>query len=222
MARPYEDDEFLALSGLQHFIFCRRQWALIHLECQWADNYLTVTGSQLHERAHDELIREHRGDLVVLRGLNVHSRALGLRGVCDVVELRRDETGVEFHGLEGLWNPIPVEYKRGRPKNHRADEVQVTAQAMCLEEMLCCKVDRAQLFYGSSRRRHDVALDDGLRSLVSRTIVEMHRMFDAHHTPKVRMGDRCKSCSFRNLCLPELSGLESVSSYMRRKIGEDR
>ncbi len=129
----YEEDEFLQLSGLQHYAYCPRQWALIALEDQWAENVRTVEGNQLHERAHDADLRGRRGDLLTVRGLSIRSRTLGVSGQCDVVEFRRDPNGVPLHGEEGLWLPAPVEYKRGRPKPHDADRLQLCCQALCLE-----------------------------------------------------------------------------------------
>mgnify|MGYP000434037405 CR=1 FL=1 len=114
------EDEYLALSGIQHYAFCPRQWALIHLEQQWSENVLTMQGSLMHERAHDEFSREKRGNMLVVRGLGVHSRNLGLSGKCDVVEFRRSSEGVPLAGEEGLWLPIPVEYKHGKAKRHEA------------------------------------------------------------------------------------------------------
>ena len=144
----FREEEFLPLSGLQHFAFCRRQWALIHLEQQWQENLRTIEGQLFHERAHDASLRERRGDTLVLRSLAVASPTLGLSGQCDVVEFRAAPEGVPLAGEEGRWLPFPVEYKRGRPKPHQADELQLCAQAMCLEEMLCCPVPEGALYYG--------------------------------------------------------------------------
>lgn len=117
----YSEEEFLQLSGLQHFAFCRRQWALIHVEDQWAENLRTVEGDLFHRRAHDEKQRERRGDTLVLRDLPVYSPSLGVSGKCDVVEFHADPQGVPLRGEDGLWSPYPVEYKRGAPKSHSAD-----------------------------------------------------------------------------------------------------
>ncbi len=157
----YDEDEFLALSGIQHFAFCRRQWALIHLEQAWADNVLTAEGDLMHRRAHDEELRERRGDILVVRGLAVHSRALGLAGKCDVVEFHKDESGHPLAGEDGLWRPVPVEYKRGRSKASDADRLQLAAQALCLEEMLGCDVLEGFLFYGETRSRERVEFGAG-------------------------------------------------------------
>ena len=162
----YTPDDRLMISGLQHFKFCRRQWALIHIEQQWAENQRTVEGEFLHTRAHNEQLRESRGDLLIVRGLRVQSLTLGLSGQCDVVEFQRDEAGVPLAGKPGLWLPYPVEYKRGTPKQDGCDTLQLCAQAMCLEEMLCCKVPSGALFYGEPRRRLHVAFTQDLREEV--------------------------------------------------------
>ena len=159
----FREEEFLPLSGLQHFAFCRRQWALIHLEQQWQENLRTIEGQLFHERAHDASLRERRGDTLVLRSLAVASPTLGLSGQCDVVEFRAAPEGVPLAGEEGRWLPFPVEYKRGRPKPHQADELQLCAQAMCLEEMLCCPVPEGALYYGETRRRTPVRFSPELR-----------------------------------------------------------
>lgn len=132
----WPEEDWLQLSGLQHFAFCRRQWALIHIESQWAENLRTVDGAFMHRRVHDPQLQESRGDLLIVRGLAVHSARLGVSGQCDVVEFCRCPDGVSLQGQAGLWIPYPVEYKRGRPKEHDADELQLCAQALCLEEML--------------------------------------------------------------------------------------
>ena len=149
----YEPDDCLMISGLQHFRFCRRQWALIHIEQQWAENLRTVEGELMHERAHDEGLRESRGDTIITRSLRVYSLTLGLSGQCDVVEFRRSTQGVPLAGHDGLWLPYPVEYKRGKPKDDGCDELQLCAQAMCLEEMLCCTIDSGAVLLTDSGRK---------------------------------------------------------------------
>lgn len=142
----YPEEDFLQLSGLQHFKFCRRQWALIYIENQWAENFRTTDGTILHENAHNGGFTESRGDLLVTRDMRIFSRTLGVSGACDVLEFRRGKTGIPLKGREGLWQPYPVEYKRGQPKENTADALQLCGQAMCLEEMLCCEIPRGALW----------------------------------------------------------------------------
>ena len=217
----YHPDDCLMISGLQHFRFCRRQWALIHIEQQWAENVRTVEGNFLHERAHNEQLRESRGDLLIVRGLRVQSLTLGLTGQCDVVEFRRDDAhGVPLAGKHGLWLPYPVEYKRGAPKQDSCDELQLCAQAMCLEEMLCCSIPEGVLFYGEPRRRTVVFFTPELRETVRRDSDEMHQLYHRGHTPKAKPSKSCSACSLKELCLPQLVRRESVQTYLRRAMEE--
>ena len=216
----YDPDDCLMISGLQHFRFCRRQWALIHIEQQWAENLRTTEGALLHERAHDEQLRERRGDTIITRSLRVYSLTLGLTGQCDVVEFHRDERGVPLHGYEGTWLPFPVEYKRGRAKQDGCDELQLCAQAMCLEEMLCCSIPEGALFYGEPRRRTVVLFTPELRETVRRDSDEMHQLYHRGHTPKAKPSKSCSACSLKELCLPQLVRRESVQTYLRRAMEE--
>ena len=216
----YRDEDLLQLAGLQHFAFCRRQWALIHIENQWAENLRTVEGDLLHRRAHDEAARERRGDTLILRGLPVASHTLGLSGQCDVVEFRLSPEGVPLRGEEGLWLPFPVEYKRGKPKEHRADELQLCAQAMCLEEMLCCGIPQGALFYGEPRRRTPVDFSPELRQLVQDFSEEMHQYARRGHTPRAKPTKSCKACSLKELCLPQLTRRGSVAAYLNQSMEE--
>lgn len=188
-----EDEELLPLSALQHLLFCERQCALIHLEQIWMENPLTVEGRHLHEQA-DSGIPESRGDLRIARALPLRSLRLGLTGRSDVVE---------FHRIgESAWRPFPVEYKRGRPKSHRADEVQLCAQALCLEEMLGVDVPAGALFYGQTRHRLDVVFDAELRRLTEDTAARLHRLIASGVTPAPVYEPKCDQCSLLPVCMP--------------------
>ena len=212
MNRPEED--WLLLSGLQHFAFCRRQWALIHIENQWAENFRTVDGHLMHERVHDQEFRESRGDRLTVRGLAIHSAQLGISGQCDAVEFQRDPDGISLRDREGLWQPYPVEYKRGKPKEDNADELQLCAQAMCLEEMLCCTVPEGALYYGEPRRRTVVQFTLELRQQVRDSLTEMHQLYQRRYTPKVKPSKACNACSLKDLCLPKLMSRKKVADYL--------
>ena len=217
----YAPEDCLMISGLQHFRFCRRQWALIHIEAQWAENLRTVEGQILHERAHNESLRESRGDLWIVRGLRVQSLTLGLSGQCDVVEFRRDDArGVPLAGKEGVWLPYPIEYKRGSPKVGGCDELQLCAQAMCLEEMLCCEIPAGALFYGETRRRKQVELTSELRKEVRADAAQMHDLYRRGRTPQVKPTKSCNACSLKELCLPRLQKSGTVQDYLRRSMEE--
>jgi len=216
----YEEEDFLPLSGIQHFAFCRRQWALIHIERQWAENQRTAEGRLLHDRAHDPSASEKRGDVITARGMAVRSAALGASGECDVVEFHRDDGGIPIFGREGKYRVCPVEYKRGRPKQDDVDILQLAAQAMCLEEMLCCRIDVGYLYYGEPRRRTEVEFADELRAKVAAMFDEMHRLYERGHTPKVRRTKSCNACSLKDLCLPVLCGNKSARAYIESHMAE--
>ena len=210
----YNEDDYLLLSGLQHFAFCRRQWALIHIENLWAENLRTTEGELLHERAHDASVRERRGNVITVRGVSFHSSTMGVSGQCDVLEYHADPNGVPLPDTTGTWLPYPVEYKRGKAKENPADRLQLCAQAMCLEEMLCCDIPEGALFYGETRRREAVPFTDELRRQVKDYLSEMHELYHRGHTPKVKPSKSCNACSLKELCLPRLSKTRSVAGYL--------
>ena len=217
----YGEEDYLMLSGIQHFAFCRKQWAMIHIEQQWAENYRTTAGELMHKKAHDDAFFEKRGDLLIIRGMRISSRNLGLSGQCDVVEFHQDENGVSLFGYDGKWKPIPVEYKRGTPKENNADELQLCAQAMCLEEMLQVYVQDGYLYYGENRRRSHVDFTDSLREEVRTAAKEMHELFQRGYTTNVKPSKKCEACSLENLCLPKLQKTVKVREYSEKGIKAD-
>jgi CRISPR-associated exonuclease Cas4 len=221
MTFQYSDAELLPLSGIQHFVFCRRQWALIHVERQWQENALTAEGRLLHKRADDPFFIEKRGDVLIARAVPVASHSLGLTGICDVVEFTAAPEGVQMPEREGRYLPAPVEYKRGRKKYDRCDEAQLCAQAMCLEEMLLVEIAQGSVYYAQIRRREPVEFSDELRTLVRKAAAEMHQYFRRGHTPRVRKTKACRSCSLVDICLPDLqSSRITASRYIQESIEE--
>ena len=214
----YNEDEYLMLSGLQHFAYCKRQWALIHIEQQWAENERTIDGKLFHSVAHDKEKIEKRGDTLITRGLPIKSSTLGLSGVCDVVEFHSDPTGVKLHAYEGSWIPYPVEYKKGLPKENDADEIQLCAQAICLEEMLLCQIPNGSLFHGENRRRKKVEFTAELRNRVSDMAREMHELWRKGYTPKVKSQKGCNACSLKEICVPKLNKARSVENYIEKSL----
>lgn len=214
----YSEDDCLMLSGIQHFAYCRRQWALIHIEQQWQENERTVDGHLFHATAHDQEKIEKRGPLLIMRGLHVRSASLGLSGACDVVEFHRSENGISLRFCEGLWQPYPVEYKKGAPKEHDADELQLCAQAVCLEEMLLCHIPCGSLFYGENRRRKAVDFTPELRNRVYVAAEEMHKLWERGYTPKVRPQKGCNACSLKEVCIPKLDRMRKVTSYIDKRL----
>ncbi|MCB2296327.1 CRISPR-associated protein Cas4 [Clostridium tagluense] len=216
----YKEEDFLMLSGIQHFSFCKRQWALIHIEQQWQENLRTIEGEILHEKTHDDTIKEKRGDLIVSRGMAIFSRTLGTTGACDVVELHKATDGVNIFGYEGTYKPVPVEYKRGKPKEDDSDVLQLCAQAICLEEMLLCEIPEAFLYYGEIKRRLKIIIDDKLRERVKTIFKEMHELYDKRYTPKVKLSKSCKACSLTEVCVPKLCKNPSAIDYIKKNILE--
>ena len=214
----YPEESFLQLSGLQHFAFCRRQWALIHVEDQWAENFRTMDGQLFHQKAHDTGFAETRGDRVVKRGIRVYSAALGVSGACDVVEFSRQENGIPLAGHPGLWQPYPVEYKRGKPGVTHGDALQLCGQALCLEEMLCCTIPAGAVYYGEPRRREQVVFTEELRAEVRTALTEMHQYAQRGYTPKVKPRKGCGACSLQDVCLPKLMGKSSVEDYVKEAV----
>jgi CRISPR-associated exonuclease Cas4 len=218
----YTPDELLPLSGIQHFVFCRRQWALIHVENQWQENALTAEGRLLHKRVDNPFFTETRQGVITARAVPVASYRLGLTGICDVVEFSASSEGVHLLGREGCYLPAPVEYKRGREKHDSCDEAQLCAQAMCLEEMLSFSIPSAFLFYGETRRRVAVDLTYELRQFVVDMAAEMHAYFRRGYTPRVRTSKACRSCSLAEVCLPGLQDNQTpASQYIEQHLKAD-
>lgn len=217
----YSEDEYLQLSGIQHFAFCRRQWALIHIEQQWEENFRTADGRLMHERAHDSSLREHRGNIIIARGMRVSSAEYGISGECDVVEFHRNEQkGVFIRTLDGKYLPVPIEYKRGSEKETDCDKMQLCAQVMCLEEMLCCEIVSGYIYYGEPRKRSAVEMTDELRKSTAALLREMHELYDRRYTPKVRRTKSCNACSLSNICLPSSEKL-SAAHYINDMLEND-
>ena len=215
-----DEDRYLMLSGLQHFQFCKRQWALIHIEQQWDENARTIEGQHLHHKADQPFIREKRGDKLIVRAMPIQSKELQLSGICDVVEFVQDPEGVEVSGAEGTYKVYPVEYKRGKPKTGDEDIIQLAAQAMCLEEMMLCSVDKGYIFYNEIKHRVEVPIHDMLREQVRQMAAEMHHYYDKRHTPKVKTGPFCKNCSLQHICVPHLMHKRSVQSYIEGRLSD--
>lgn len=217
MTQPASDlatevDEPVLLSALQHWLFCPRQCALIHLERQWEENALTAEGRVAHEVVHATKA-ERRHGIKTIAGMPLSCERLRLAGVADLVELLEED---------GHTVPFPVEHKRGRPKAHRADEVQLCAQALCLEEMFAVSVPAGALFYGEHRRRLEVVFDAGLRTLTESVANEVRGMFASGRTPAaVYESARCDRCSLIEICRPKaLQQPRAVLPWLVRAIEE--
>lgn len=202
----YTEAELLPLSALQHLVFCERQCALIHIEQAWVENQFTAEGRALHERTHSRE-RENRNDKHTERGMPIRSLELGIAGMADVIEYNKNHL------------PYPVEYKRGRPKAKNMDEIQLCAEAMCIEEMLDVHVKEGALFYGKTRRRKTVAFTEDLRNQTVRAAGRLHELIASGITPPPVYTEKCKRCSFLDVCKPKLfSGKRNVEHYIKRML----
>ncbi len=204
----FEEDDLIMISALQHFVFCQRQCALIHIEQVWTESGLTAEGRIMHEKAHEEG-NESRGAVRIARGIPLRSLRLGLIGKADVVEFRRID--------KNTWQPFPVEYKRGKPKLDHSDMIQLCAQAMCLEEMLSISVPEGAIFYGRTRRRADVTFDEALRGETEEIAGKARKLIGSGVTPPPAYAKRCENCSLIGECLPKKMGKRSsVKRYLSR------
>lgn len=214
----YSQDDYLMISGIQHFKFCRRQWALIHVEQQWAENEHTVVGELMHKKTHDPYLIEKRNDVLIVRALPVSSKSIGISGECDIVEFHKCDEGIKLIGHRGLYSVYPVEYKKGKPKESDEDKLQLAAQAMCLEEMFLTQIPEGALYYGETRRREVVEFTEEIRNQVKSIFEEMHGYYERKYTPKVKTTKACSGCSLKDICLPKLMKTGSVKAYVSKML----
>jgi CRISPR-associated exonuclease Cas4 len=220
----YSEEDLLPLSGLQHLSFCERRWALIHLERQWEENLFTAEGKVLHDKAHSAEI-ESRPEVLVRRTLALCSFRLGLSGQTDIVEFLPcgpDEAGLAIPRRKGLWRPYPIEYKRSRDKHGgTAYQIQLCAQALCLEEMLDTPVPHGAIFDSQTRRRVEFIFDNELRQRVEQLAARMHAINESRQTPHAVYEKKCEGCSMKPVCLPSTAGAERASRYLRRAVSNN-
>lgn len=214
----YNEDDFLMLSGIQHFGFCQRQWALIHIEMLWEENLRTIEGQSMHEICHDSKSFENRKNILISRGMPIFSRTLGACGECDIVEFIKNKDGIFINGRDGKYIVYPVEYKHGEPKENDCDILQLAAQAVCLEEMLVCEIKKGAIFYGLTKRRLEVEISDDIKEKVRNCFKQMHSYYDKGYIPKVKPAKRCNACSLKNLCMPKLYKHKNVNKYINDAI----
>lgn len=211
---------YLAISGIQHFYFCQRQWALIHLERQWAENTRTFGGSLMHKNADDPFFTECRGSVLISRSMPLISHKLKMQGIADVIEFHRTTVnGITIALREGLWLPVPIEYKYGQPKEDDTDIVQLTVQAICLEEMFHIQIPVGFIYYGKTKQRLEVVFSEERRNLVEQMGLTMQNMVQTRKTPQAKYKKSCKNCSMNNLCLPQLAKRKRVlTDYIKNAI----
>jgi len=226
----FSEDDLLPLSALQHLLFCERRAALVYIEGLWAENVATLEGSHLHKKVDDPGL-EARVDVRIARSIPLRSLRLGLTGKADIVEFHRIESsevsaaGCSLAGVKGRWMPFPVEYKRGKLRHEDGYEVQLCAQALCLEEMLGCEIQSGSIFYNKTRRRLDVNFNSELRDTTEAAAQRLHSLIASGITPRAFREPKCEHCSLLKLCLPEGNAPErSAARYLEAVFGlrEDR
>lgn len=217
-----DDDDFLPLSGIQHFRFCPRQWALIHIERQWDDNTLTAQGHLMHQHVDLPGYRPSQEGHIVVRSLHIASPSLGLHGIADAVELHQahddDPDTITHPAYPGHWKPMPVEYKRGRPKQGQEDALQLVAQAICLEETHHIHIPAGAIFYGETRHRLTIPFTPELRQLAQQCADHMHRLFSHGELPSATKTSKCRSCSLLNICTPTTRGQHTAATYLNENL----
>lgn len=201
----YQEDDLLMLSGIQHFLFCKRQWALIHVEQVWSENSYTAEGQLIHEKVDQPFIKEKRKDLIISRAMDVSSKTLGLSGRLDAIEFRQKEEGIPLKGRNGKWIPTIIEYKRGKKKKGDYDAAQLVAQAICVEETLNVTMPCGYIYYHETDSREKVDFIPALRGLVVDTARAMHDYYDKGQIPKAEFFKNCTKCSLYEACRPWLT-----------------
>lgn len=213
----YNEDDYLMLSGIQHYYFCKRQWALIHVEQQWAENQSTMEGNYLHEKADMPFLKEKRKDFLISRAVPVSSRTLGFSGIIDVIEFRKSVNGIKLDRREGTWLAEVVEYKHGKEKPDERDIVQLCAQVICLEEKWDVRIDKSYLYYFKTNKRIRVSITDALRNKVICISNDMHALYDQRKIPPAQFFKNCSLCSLYDICMPRLTKKRtSVDNYLYR------
>lgn len=211
----YNPDDYLLLSGIQHFLFCKRQWALIHIENVWKENTYTIEGQMLHEKADKPFIKEKRKNKIISRAMPISSKILGLSGILDVIEFNKSDDGIKLKGRDGLWKPTIIEYKRGKKKKYSYDECQLMAEAICIEETFKTKLDYSYIYYGETDNRIKVEFDKDLRSLTMDTAEKMHQYYENKFVPKAELYRKCRLCSLNEECNPRLTKKpKNVKNYL--------
>lgn len=211
----YNEDDYLMLSGIQHYYFCKRQWALIHIEQQWAENQSTMEGNYLHEKADMPFLKEKRKDFLVSRAVPVSSKILGFTGIIDVIEFRRSDDGIKLGRHSGTWIPEVIEYKRGKEKLDERDIVQLCAQVICLEEKWDVRIDKSYLYYFKTNKRIEVLITNELRNKVIEISKEMHTLYNEQKIPPAEFFKNCQLCSLYDICMPRITKRSaSVDNYL--------
>ena len=208
-------EDYIQISGIQHYMYCKRSWALIYIEDIWRDNFLTLDGDKVHERVHDSSSSEIRKDKFFERGVYISSEEYGLTGQCDLIEYKNDPNGIQLRDKDGLWVIIPTEYKHGNGDSIDYDKYQLVAQMICLEEMFQTEIEYGYLYYKKSNKKIKIENTNELKLLIKQITKEMRELIKRQYTPKIRKNKKCKNCSLYNECNPDVSYMQDVSTYLK-------
>lgn len=212
----YTEDEYLMLSGIQHFYFCKKQWALIHISQEWKENADTMMGTVIHKKTDEPHIKEKRKGIFYSRAIPVASSKLGLTGILDTVEFISDPGGIEIAKRRGKWKPYIVEYKKGKKKSDNRDIVQLVAQVICLEEKYHCKIEHSYLYYHSTKKREKVEISQELKDEVYSLCLQMHKLYKNRKLPAAEYSSKCNKCSLYDVCMPNLKiSKGQISKYIK-------
>ncbi|MCL2063264.1 MAG: CRISPR-associated protein Cas4 [Candidatus Cloacimonetes bacterium] len=211
----------LPISTIKQYAYCKRRFGLMYIDNEFLDNFKTIEGNIFHEKVNDPFFNEKRGEKYYSRSVPVYSDRLGLYGVCDIIEFLKDEKGVSLPTQKGLWKINPIEYKNGKPEKSRADEMQLCAQAMCLEEMFSIDILSGDIYYGKLRKRVNVLLSDELRLSVEKIALDIHQLMEKSFIPQKPEGQNCNLCSMIDICLPRVfkkpsSNLIRISNFLEK------
>lgn len=220
----FDPDDYLMLSGIQHYVFCPHQWAMIHIEQIWNDNRLTAEGQIMHNNVDNPAYRQKNGNLITLRKIAIASASLGLYGFSDAVELipsATSEKAIIHPSYPGYWHMHPIEYKHGRPKPDLRDKVQVVAQAICLEEMFDTVISECSIYYGDNNRRISLEIDNEIRAFTIKCAIEMHRIYDSGIIPAPIYKLHCRNCSLYDQCMPKSPSKTAIANYLKSNLYEE-
>lgn len=212
-------EDKIQISGIQHYLYCKRRWALLYIENIWQDNFLTLDGDRVHEKAHNQNIKESRKDKFIERGVYISSEKYNLSGQCDVIEYIKDNNGIQLKNKKGLWIIVPVEYKHGDGSSLDVDKYQLFAQILCLEEIFQCSIKYGCLYYKKTNKRISVDFNDFEREKIISIINEINLLLKENKTPKIKYSSKkCKNCSLLEKCNPKILDTKSINKYLEEVI----
>lgn len=214
------EENLIQISGIQHFLYCKRQWALFYIENLWEDNHLTIDGDKVHEKVHNTNIKETRKNKIIERGTYISSEKYKLTGQCDVIEYHKDINGINITNKEDKWKIIPIEYKHGNGESVDIDKYQLIAQILCLEEMFQTNIEYGYLYYKAANKKIKIENTNEIKSAVIKIIEEINDYTRKQYTPKVKKSKKCNNCSLYEKCNPKICSSKNVRKYLEEIIKE--